>query len=50
METLHKEELQNIEGGILKVAVSKWMVGFGAALTFLLGVFNGYTNGTGACR
>lgn len=50
MNEIGKEELKQIEGGILKIAVSKWIIGLGAATTFLLGLFNGYSNGSGVCK
>ena len=50
MQVIEKEELKQINGGILKLAVSKWVLGLGVATTFLIGLFNGYSNGTGACK
>ena len=49
METINKEELKQVEGGILKIAVGRWIIGLGAATTFLIGLFNGYSNGSGVC-
>ncbi len=50
MNIIEKKELKQIEGGIFKVAVAKWAIGLGAAATFLIGLFNGYSNGSGVCR
>ncbi len=38
---LTNEELSNINGGAIKIAVTKWLIGGGIA-TFIIGVINGY--------
>lgn len=38
---LTKEELSNINGGAIKLALSKWFIG-GGIVTFVVGVISGY--------
>lgn len=38
---LTNEDLSNINGGAIKIAVTKWLIGGGIA-TFIIGVINGY--------
>jgi len=42
MENITNEELQSINGGVLKIAASKFLVAAGAAVSFLIGLVNGY--------
>ena len=44
MEKLNDVELQNIHGGLLKIAVSKVLIKLGIGFSFLVGVINGYQN------
>lgn len=41
MYKLTNEELSTINGGAIKLAVTKWLIGGGIA-TFIIGVVNGY--------
>lgn len=41
MNKLTNEELLNINGGAIKIALSRWLIGGGIA-TFIIGVINGY--------
>lgn len=41
MNKLTNEELSNISGGAIKLAITKWLIGGGIA-TFIIGVVNGY--------
>ena len=38
---LTNEDLSNINGGAIKIGVTKWLIGGGIA-TFIIGVINGY--------
>ena len=38
------EELKNIHGGLLKLAISKSLIGLGIGISFLIGMINGYQN------
>ena len=38
---LTNEDLSNINGGAIKIVVTKWLIGGGIA-TFIIGVINGY--------
>lgn len=38
---LTNKELSDINGGALKIAASKWLIG-GGIVTFIVGVLNGY--------
>lgn len=41
MQKLTNEELSNINGGAIKLAVTKWLIGGGIA-TFIIGLVSGY--------
>lgn len=41
MNKLSSKELQNIEGGVLRLTAGKF-IGFGAAGAFLIGIISGY--------
>ena len=38
---LTNQELSNTNGGVLKIAASKWII-VGGIATFIIGMFNGY--------
>ena len=44
MEELNREELQNIKGGFLRIALAKVAMKFGVALAFAVGLINGIQN------
>jgi len=44
MAKLNDEELKGIQGGLLKIAMSKIAIGIGIGISFIVGVLHGYQN------
>ena len=44
MEKLNNEELKRINGGLLKIAAARVLFRVGIALSFVVGLVNGYQN------
>ncbi len=44
MVKLKEEELKDIQGGLLKIAISKVAIGVGIGISFIVGLIHGYQN------